>query len=98
EHHERDDDILASGDTIAFADDSSGKLVYNPRGISVRDISDQAGIDRALSGKVDVRTINVEEVGSIRVASVPITRDDRVIGAVQVLQDIRAHGSDVAHA
>lgn len=94
DHH--DDDILASGDTIVFAFDTSGKITYNPRDVSASGVPVAASVRRALAGGVDVRSLSVDGIGPVRVASVPIESDHQITGAVQVLRSLHEHDAELA--
>lgn len=96
DEHEHDAEILASGDTIVFAVDTAGQVTYNPRNIAVPKIPDTASLRRALTGHDDVRTLSIAGVGPVRMASVPITSDHRVLGAVQVLRSLSRHDAELA--
>ncbi|HLI51485.1 MAG TPA: histidine kinase dimerization/phospho-acceptor domain-containing protein, partial [Thermomicrobiaceae bacterium] len=96
DEHEHDAEILASGDTIVFAIDTAGRVTYNPRNISVPKIPNTASLKRALAGDDDIRSLSVADVGPMRVASVPITSDHRVLGAVQVLRSLSRHDAELA--
>jgi signal transduction histidine kinase len=95
-HEHDDDEILDSGDTIVFAVDAGGKIIYNPRDISVSGIPNAAGLQRALDGKDDIRSLNLSGIGAVRAASLPIERDHQVVGAVQVLRSLREHDAELA--
>ncbi|HVX30444.1 MAG TPA: ATP-binding protein [Nitrolancea sp.] len=94
EHH--GDDILASGDTIVFAVDTSGRIIYNPRDISAEGVPVAASYQRALAGETDLRSLSVHDIGPVRVASVPIEEDHQILGAVQVLRSLDEHDAELA--
>lgn len=90
DHHD-EEEILASGDTIVFVVDTAGQLIYNPRDIRLPGVPVPAGIDRALKGESDTRSVTIHEIGSMRVMSEPVTDQDRVVGAVQAMRSLREH-------
>lgn len=105
ERRERDDDddyssddeeILASGDTIIFAVDPSGHLIYNPRGLETGRIPSPASAARALDQEEDRRSLTIDGVGPVRVVSVLVRKDGEVIAAVQVVRSLREHDAELA--
>ncbi len=95
-HEHDDDEILDSGDTIVFAVDAGGQIIYNPRGISVHGIPNAASLQRALDGEDDIRSLNLSGIGAVRVASLPIEQNHQVVGAVQVLRSLHERDAELA--
>ncbi len=91
EREEHGEEILREGDTIVLVADSAGRVVSNPRGIALAGIPIRPGIERALGGADDRRTVEIAGVGAMRVLTVPVRHDGEVVGAVQALRSLREH-------
>lgn len=100
EEDEDDDDedreIVSSGDTILFLVDRDGHIVDNPRDIDLDDLPVIAGVEAAFDGKIDVRSVELADDAHMRVMTVPVTDDDRVIGAIQALRNLDEHEEQLA--
>lgn len=87
DHHDEEDDraeeLIRSGDTIAYGFSGDGQLIGDLRGIAVPGLPIQNSIETALSGKTTSETIEVDG-DQIRVFSTPVIDEGEVIGAVQV--------------
>lgn len=94
EDHDESDDILTSGDTLLFAIDTQGQLLVNERGISLDEVPVQAGLDRALRGEVDTRTVKLHDE-RVRVRTEPLMRDGEVAGAIQAVRSEREHDNEL---
>lgn len=91
DERERGEEILREGDTIVFVVDPSRRVVFNPRGIVPEGILVEPGIERALAGHEDSRSVTIAGVGGMRVLTAPIRHDDQIVGAVQALRSLREH-------
>lgn len=87
-------ELLESGDALLFAVGADGDLLVNARGIPVPGLPDQAGVSAALAGEVDARNITVG-VQPIRVYTVPVRHDGRILGVVQAARSDREHQSEL---
>jgi signal transduction histidine kinase len=96
EEHERDTEIVESGDTLLFVVGPDGTLTGNPRGVDLEDVPVQAGIERALAGGEDARSLSVEDAGRVRVLTLPVVEDGQVVGAVQAIRSLREHDRELA--
>lgn len=92
--HEAGRELLESGDALLFAVDTQGNLLANARGVDVPGFPDSAGVRAALAGKTDARTISVDQQ-SIRVYTVPVRDNGRVIGAVQAARGDWEHQAEL---
>ncbi|HUZ02787.1 MAG TPA: ATP-binding protein [Thermomicrobiaceae bacterium] len=91
-----DRQVLQSGDTILIAVNPDHKVMYNPRGIILSGVPVSAGIDRALTGQSDARSVDIAGIGRMRVVSAPLRHDGTVIGAAQALQSLDQHEAELA--
>ncbi len=99
-HHDdhddhKDDEIVQSGDTILFVINRNRQVVDNPRGVNTAGLPITSGIDQALNGTVDTRSVSIGELGSVRVMTIPVTHDSQVVGAVQVVRSLREHDAEL---
>ncbi|HEU5423881.1 MAG TPA: ATP-binding protein, partial [Nitrolancea sp.] len=90
------EDALDSGDTVVFVVDPDGQVIDNPRGVKLEGVPIRAGIERALAGTRDSRTVTINDVGAVRVLSLPIRDKDRVVGAAQALRSLEEHQRELA--
>jgi signal transduction histidine kinase len=94
--HEDDDDedhsdanehqaqeLVRSGDTIAYGVDLHGEVIRSLRPIEIEDLPNDDAIDRALLGTVVVETMTIEHE-RVRVRTEPVRGDGQMIGAIQV--------------
>ncbi len=99
-HHDdddhKDDEIVQSGDTILFVINRNRQVVDNPRGVNTAGLPITSGIDQALSGTVDTRSVSIGEPGSVRVMTIPVTHDSQIVGAVQVVRSLREHDAELS--
>lgn len=99
EHHDdeehRDDEIIQSGDTILFVINRNGQVVDNPRGVLSEGLPIIPGVNQALNGTIDTRSVSIGELGSIRVMTIPVTEDSQIVGAVQVVRSLREHDAEL---
>lgn len=91
-----DDEIIQSGDTILFVINRNGQVVDNPRDVNTEGLPIATGIDQALKGTVDTRSVSIGELGSIRVMTIPVTEDSQIVGAVQVVRSLREHDAELS--
>jgi signal transduction histidine kinase len=103
DEHEEDEDarridesVLGSGDTIVFVVDGAGQVIYNPRGLNLSGVPIRGGINAALSGATDRRSVDVGGIGATRVLSVPLIEDNRVVGAAQAIRSLGEHQRELA--
>jgi signal transduction histidine kinase len=98
EDEEREDhearELLESGDVLLFAVDRDGRLLANARGLAVPGLPTAVGIDAALSGEEDARSIQIGEE-TVRVYTAPVRDDNRVVGAVQAARSEREHQAEL---
>jgi signal transduction histidine kinase len=86
-----DREIVSSGDTILLFIDPNGDIVGNPRGITLSDIPVSSGLDIALLGRVDVRSVTLSDGEHMRVMTTPAIEDGEIIGAIQALRSLDEH-------
>ena len=91
EEHREDREIVSSGDTVLLLTDSDGQIVGNPRDIKLADIPVMAGVERALAGDEDVRSVELSDDTHMRVMTVPLLNDGRIVGTVQALRNLDEH-------
>lgn len=91
-----DRQVLRSGDTILIAVSPDHKVLYDPRGIVLNGVPVAAGIDRALAGQSDARSVTIAGIGRMRVVTQPLRRDGKIIGAAQALQSLDQHQAELA--
>jgi signal transduction histidine kinase len=99
EHHDddhRDDAIVQSGDTILFVVNRDGQVVDNPRSVLYDGLPDTSGVNQALKGTTDTRSVTIGDLGAIRVMTLPVTHDGQVIGAVQVVRSLAEHDAELS--
>lgn len=100
DEHDQDDEhdleIVGSGDTLLFVVDRSGQLSLNARGIDLKDLPVMGGIDRALAGERDIRSVTLDESGKVRVLTEPRVEDGQVTGAVQAVRSLDEHDRELA--
>ncbi|HET7035120.1 MAG TPA: ATP-binding protein [Thermomicrobiaceae bacterium] len=94
--HDDDEEALDSGDTVVFVVDPSGQVVYNPRGVQLGGVPVRAGIERALAGERDSRSVTVGGIGAVRVLSLPVRSHGQVVGAAQALRSLHEHQRELA--
>jgi signal transduction histidine kinase len=95
EHDDHDHRVVISGDTIVIAVNAAGEVIANPRDLRDTDIPVRTSIAEALGGDRDVRTVRLDDAGSVRVMTIPIEEDDTVIGAVQAIRSLREHQDEL---
>ena len=83
------DDIIGSGDTLVVLYTASGEVVSNPRAVRLDALPVTSGIDSALSGSSDLRTVDLPGGETVRALSVPVVIDDEVVGIVQGIRSTR---------
>jgi signal transduction histidine kinase len=94
EEHEEDDEdreIVASGDTVLLIVDETGMIVDNPRGVDLHDLPVEAGIEAAMEGEVDTRSVTLGDGEDVRVMTAPIVEDGQTTGAVQAIRSLGEH-------
>lgn len=94
EDHDRE--IVDSGDTLVFVVDRNGELLANTRGVDIAGLPDASSIEQALTGERDTRTVSIADDVRMRVMSVPLRDDGRVVGAVQAARSLREHETELA--
>ncbi len=77
------EELIRSGDTIAYGFSTDGNLVSDLRGIDIAELPNLASIDTALAGKTTSETIVVDH-DRVRLFSTPVFFQGEIIGAVQV--------------
>ena len=92
--HDADDsqdaeELLDSGDLIAFGFDGQGTLVANPRGLRMAELPETQAIPDALGGQDRFQMISLHDAPEVRVYTMPIEVDHRVVGAVQIVRNQR---------
>ena len=92
--HDEARDLLESGDTLLFAVDERGEVLANARGVPIPGFPDAAGVSAALAGETDARSITVDNQ-SIRVFTVPVLDNGRVVGAVQAARGDWEHQTEL---
>jgi two-component system, OmpR family, sensor histidine kinase CiaH len=90
--HDGDDlneaeELLDSGDLIAFGFDTTGTLVANPRGLRMAELPNQQAVAEALAGHDGYRSLSLHDEPDVRVYTMPIEVDHRVVGAVQIVRN-----------
>ncbi len=86
ESDENDDlaeELIRSGDTIAYGFDLDGKIVNDLRGVAIPGLPVSNSVGMALSGRATSETVTVEG-DQIRLFTTPVLQEDEIIGAVQV--------------
>jgi signal transduction histidine kinase len=91
DEHDEDREIVSSGDTILIRIDRDGQVVENPRDITLPDVPVEAGVEHALGGEMDVRSVTLPDGERMRVMTAPVVDDGQVIGAVQALRSLGEH-------
>ncbi len=76
------EDLVRSGDTIAYGFDRSGDVIAALRPIRVKHLPKIDSVERALSGFIVVETITIEHE-RVRLRSEPVRADGNIIGAIQ---------------
>ena len=90
--HDGDDkleaeELLDSGDLIAFGFDAQGTLVANPRGMRMTELPEQQAVVEALTGHDGYQTVSLHDEPDVRVYTMPIEVDHQVVGAVQIVRN-----------
>ncbi len=89
DHHDDDEnehqaeELIRSGDTIAYGIDMHGNVIASLRPIEIEDLPNDDAIDQALLGSIVVETMTIEHE-RVRVRSEPVLAGGRIIGAIQV--------------
>lgn len=96
EHRDEDEAILASGDTIVVIIDRAGRIINNPRNIELEGIPVTAGVEHALGGDTDIRSVSLDNNEAMRVMTSPLVDDGEIVGAIQVLRSLREHDAELA--
>jgi len=65
-------------------------------GEETKGIIDQRGFDRALGGRVSIRSASIKGINA-RVCSVPIRRGGRIVGVVQIARSLTAVQAEIRH-
>ena len=91
EEHREDREIVSSGDTVLLLTDREGRIVGNPRDINLGDIPVMAGVERALAGESDVRSVELSDGAHMRVMTVPLFEDGQITGTIQALRSLDEH-------
>jgi two-component system sensor histidine kinase CiaH len=91
ETEDEDREIVASGDTVLLIVNESGTIVDNPRGVDLQDLPVMDGIDVAMEGQTDARTVTLSDGEEVRVMTAPLFVDGRIIGAVQAVRSLGEH-------
>ena len=91
EDYEREWKIIGSGDTVLLVLGTGGQIVNNPREIHLDDVPVVAGLDPALTGDSDIRSISLNGGYRVRVLTVPVYSDGEVVGAVQGIRSLDEH-------
>jgi signal transduction histidine kinase len=92
--HDEAQDLVESGDALLFAVDMRGSVLANARGLDVPGLPDPASIAAAREGEPDARTITIEGE-AMRVYTLPVDHDDRLIGFVQAARSTREHQEEL---
>jgi signal transduction histidine kinase len=92
--HDGDDahdaeELLDSGDLISFGFDARGTLVANPRGLRTAEFPNTQAVTDALDGEDSFQTIAHHDAPNVRIYTMPIEIDHRVVGAVQIVRNQR---------
>lgn len=87
-------ELVESGDILLFAVDANGRLLANSRGLAIPELPDPASVAVALAGDIDRRGIEIAGE-PIRVYSVPVRDDHRIIGAIQAARSDREHRAEL---
>lgn len=77
------EELVRSGDTIAYGIDLDGDVIASLRPIDIEGLPKQDAIDRALQGEIVVETMTFEDQ-RVRVRTEPVLVDGRIVGAIQV--------------
>jgi signal transduction histidine kinase len=101
DEHDDDDDehdrqVAASGDTLLFVIDRDGQVTFNSRGVELDHLPVEAGVELALGGRADTRSVTLDETGNVRVLTVPLRDDGQIIGAVQAVRSLDEHDRELA--
>ncbi len=99
EDDERDEEdesheVLESGDTLLFAVDEKGTLLANSRGVALPGLPDAEGLSEALTGSANTRGTRIGDE-PIRIYSMPVRDDDRIVGAIQAARSDREHQEEL---
>ncbi len=81
------EELLDSGDLIPFGFDAQGTLVANPRGMRMAELPEQQAVAEALAGNDGYQTVSLHDEPDVRVYTMPIEIDHRVVGAVQIVRN-----------
>ena len=81
------EELLDSGDLIPFGFDAQGTLVANPRGMRMAELPEQQAVAEALAGDDGYQTVSLHDEPDVRVYTMPIEIDHRVVGAVQIVRN-----------
>jgi signal transduction histidine kinase len=79
------DELLEGGDTLVYIFDNRGQTLQASRDVFFPDLPADDGVQAALNGASDARGATIDGV-PVRVVSLPIRLDDRLVGAVQVVR------------
>jgi signal transduction histidine kinase len=79
------DELLEGGDTLTYILDTRGQTLEASRNVFFPDLPAADGVRAALNGAADARGASIDGV-PVRVVSLPIRLDDRLVGAVQVVR------------
>ena len=91
DEYEEDREIVSSGDTVLLLIDRDGRIIGNPRDINLDDVPVASGVERALAGDVDVRSVRLSDDAHMRVMTAPMLDDGVITGAVQALRSLDEH-------
>jgi signal transduction histidine kinase len=89
DHHDDDEnehqaeELVRSGDTIAYGVDLNGNVIASLRPIRIEDLPDDDAINQALLGSIVVKTMTIEH-DRVRVRTEPVLAEGRIVGAIQV--------------
>ncbi|HEU5430793.1 MAG TPA: ATP-binding protein, partial [Thermomicrobiales bacterium] len=73
------------GDTLVYILDNRGQTLQASRNVFFPDLPSDSGVQAALNGASDARGATIDGV-PVRVVSLPIRLDDRLVGVVQVVR------------
>ncbi len=85
EEHNAAEELIESGDTIAYALAPEGEVLADARGVPVPGLPALAPLDRAISGSSSTIEMTIEGE-TVRVYTEPAWIDGQIAGAVQVAQ------------
>ena len=85
---------VSGGDVLLYGIDLAGNVFINERGFALDGLPQKESCDTAMAGVVDHRVVDIDG-DPMRIVSVPVFVDGRVVGVVQAAKSQAVHAEEV---